>query len=335
MPNKLPRREFIQQATILTLGSLLPTQLLAQTANPFVSNFNDESTAEEVTEGIDLSGKIAVVTGGNSGLGFETARVLAKRGAHVYVSARTQEKAEKACAQMEGKTTPIVMELTDFDSIVNCTNTIKQSTDTIDMLICNAGIMQPPELELFNGVEKQFAVNHLGHFLFATHLIEPVKAAEQGRVVMLSSLAYQWAPETGIDFDNLDGSQGYDPSQFYGQSKAANHLFALSLSERFAGTHATANSIHPGVINTNLGRDFSLWMRIAAKLIGWTFMKSIPEGAATTCYVATEPQLATVSGHYFEDCNPITPELAYMTDKALAEKLWQVSAKLCGNYYQA
>ena len=298
------RRQFVQHSATAVLATALAPQLLAQTANPPMGKFGAESTAEEVTEGIDLTGKVAVVTGGNSGLGYETMRVLALRGAHVICTARTLEKAEKACASVEGKTTPVVMELTDYASVTRCTEAIKAISPTIDILICNAGIMQLPELEVVNGVEKQFAVNHLGHFLFGTQLIDQVKAAEQGRVVIVSSMGYQWAPEGGIEFDNLDGSKGYDPTKAYGQSKLANSLFALSLSERFEGSNATANSIHPGIINTNLGRHFPAWKRIAASLIGWTFMKSVEAGAATSCYVATNPALAKVSGHYFEDCNP-------------------------------
>ncbi len=329
MPYKnINRRQFVQHSTTAILASAIAPQLFAQTANPPTSKFGVESTAEEVTEGIDLTGKVAVVTGGNSGLGYETMRVLALRGAHVICTARTLEKAEKACASIEGKATPVVMELTDYASVTRCTDAIKAISPSIDMLICNAGIMQLPELEVVNGVEKQFAVNHLGHFLFATQLMDQVKAAEQGRVVIVSSMGYQWAPEGGIEFDNLDGSKGYDPTKAYGQSKLANSLFALSLSERFEGTNATANSIHPGIINTNLGRHFPAWKRIAASLIGWTFMKSVEAGAATSCYVATNPALAKVSGHYFEDCNPVTPEGPYMLDKALAAKLWTASEEL-------
>ncbi|ARN76450.1 hypothetical protein BST96_15870 [Oceanicoccus sagamiensis] len=294
-----------------------------------MGKFGAESTAEEVTEGIDLTGKVAVVTGGNSGLGYETMRVLALRGAHVICTARTLEKAEKACASIEqGKATPVVMELTDHASVRSCAKAIKAISPTIDMLICNAGIMELPELELVNGVEKQFAVNHLGHFLFTNELLDQVTAAEQGRIVIVSSMGYQWAPEGGIVFDNLDGSKGYEPMKAYGQSKLANSLFALSLSDKLANTTATANSIHPGIINTNLGRHFPAWKRIAASLIGWTFMKSVEAGAATSCYVATNPALEKVSGNYFEDCNPVTPEGPYMLDKDLAAKLWTTSEEL-------
>ena len=325
---KINRRQFVHYSTALGLGGLMGGPLAAQTADPPINGFGVESTAEQVTADIDLNGKTAVVTGANSGLGFETMRVLAKRGAHVIGTARNREKAEQASAAVAGKTTPVVLELTDFDSVNRCVETIQTLAPALDILICNAGIMQLPTLEVVNGVEKQLAVNHLGHFLLATQLIDQVKAAEQGRVVMVSSAGYKWAPDGGIEFDNLDGSKGYDPTKAYGQSKLANALFALELSERLRGSAATANAIHPGVINTNLGRHFPAWKRVLAGLIGWTFMKSVEQGAATCCYVATHPSLATVSGHYFEDCNPVLPEGPYMRDKALAAKLWEVSEQL-------
>ena len=174
----------------------------------------------------------------------------------------------------------------------------------IDMLILNAGIMALPELEQVNGLEKQFVTNHLGHFIVGNRLLPQVQAAPQGRVVVLTSSGYQWAPEAGIEFDNLSGERDYKPNKMYGQSKLANHLYVRQLAKNLAGSTTTANSVHPGVIMTNLGRSFPQWQQVAARLIGWTFMKSVEAGTATTCYVATAPALATVSGHYFADCNP-------------------------------
>jgi NAD(P)-dependent dehydrogenase (short-subunit alcohol dehydrogenase family) len=121
----------------------------------------------------------------------------------------------------------------------------------------------------------------------------------------------------------------------YGQSKLANALFSLELARqlREAGSSATSNSVHPGIINTNLGRHFDAWKRVLSKLIGWTFMKSVEAGAATSCYVATAPALARVSGHYFEDCNPVVPQPGkHMDDLALAARLWQKSTELVGEY---
>ena len=292
-----------------------------------VGPFGEKSTAEEVTAGIDLSGKTALITGANSGLGYEAMRVLAMRGAHVLCAARTLEKAKEACAGIKGRTTPVVIELTDFPSIVAGTDAVKAMGMPIDMLILNAGIMALPELEQVNGLEKQFVTNHLGHFIVGNRLLPQVQAAAQGRVVVLTSSGYQWAPEAGIEFDNLSGERDYKPNKMYGQSKLANHLYVRQLAKNLAGSTSTANSVHPGVIMTNLGRSFPQWQQVAARLIGWTFMKSVDAGTATTCYVATAPALATVSGHYFADCNPESPG-GNMENDALAAKLWAVSEEL-------
>jgi NAD(P)-dependent dehydrogenase (short-subunit alcohol dehydrogenase family) len=297
--------------------------------------FDGDSTALEVTEGLNLSGKTVLVTGATSGLGLETMRVLALRGAHVIGTGRTLEKAKAACDSINGRATPVALELERWETVVSASELIRTLGMPIDMLICNAGIMALPKPEQVYGIEKHFVVNHLGHFLLVNRLLDQLKAASQGRVVVVSSLGYQWAPAAGIEFDNLDGMRGYEPNKMYGQSKLANALFSLELARRLReeGSTATSNSVHPGVINTNLGRHFEPWKRTLSKLIGWTFMKSVEAGAATSCYVATAPALAAVSGHYFEDCNPVVPEAGkHMDDLALAARLWQKSTELVGEY---
>ena len=300
-----------------------------------VGPFGADSTAEDVTAGIDLSGKFALVTGATSGLGFETARVLLLRGAQVWVAGRTLAKAETACRELGPGAMPLALELERGDSIVQASEELLAQHPVLDILVCNAGIMALPELEQVGGIEKQFAVNHLGHFLLVNRVLPAIMSSPQGRVVVVSSLGYRWAPEAGIEFDNLSGARGYEPNRMYGQSKLANALFSLELARRLreARSTATANALHPGVINTNLGRHFDAWKRMAAGLIGWTFMKSIPEGAATSCYLATAPALATVSGYYFEDCNPVVPlPGTHMDDLQMAQRLWQVSSELCGEF---
>ena len=293
-----------------------------------VGPFGADSTAEEVTAGLDLTGKVALVTGVNSGLGAETLRVLTLRGAHVFGTARTLEKASAACAAAGSRATPFALELTDFASVVACAEAVRRQGVPLDMLVCNAGIMALPQLEQVNGLEKHFVTNHLGHFLLVHHLLDRVVAAPQGRVVVVSSRGYQWAPPEGIEFDNLSGARGeYEPNRAYGQSKLANGLFSLELARRLRGTNATSNSVHPGIIKTNLGRHFPRWKRALSELIGWTFMKGIPAGAATGCYVATNPRLAGVSGCYFANCNPEVPG-GRMQDEALAARLWAVSEDL-------
>jgi NAD(P)-dependent dehydrogenase (short-subunit alcohol dehydrogenase family) len=338
--NPLNRRQLLAGGAVVVAGATLAAcsrgedQPVVRPEGVPLGPYGADSTAEQVVEGINLTGKTALVTGANSGLGYETMRVLAKRGAHVLCAARTMAKAEEACAGIEGRTTPVVIELTDFPSIVAGTDAVRAMGMPLDMLILNAGIMALPELEQVYGLEKQFVTNHLGHFIVGDRLLPQVQAAPQGRVVVLTSSGYQWAPEAGIEFDNLSGERDYQPNKMYGQSKLANHLYVRQLAKRLAGTTTTANSVHPGVIMTNLGRSFPQWQQIAAKLIGWTFMKSVEAGTATTCYVATAPALASVSGYYFADCNPEVPG-GQMENDELAEKLWQVSEGLTRPYLLA
>jgi NAD(P)-dependent dehydrogenase (short-subunit alcohol dehydrogenase family) len=218
-----------------------------------------------------------------------------------------------------------------MDSIRDCAAQVRALGMPLDVLMCNAGIMALPELEQVNGIEKQFAVNHLGHFLLVNLLLPQVQAATQGRVVVMSSSAYKWAPPSGIEFDNLSGTRDYTPNKAYGQSKTANGLFALQLARRFAGTAATANAVNPGPVDTNLPRHYPGWQRAILGVISGFILKPVEVGAATQCYVATAPALAAVSGHYFEDCNPRVPG-GQMQNAQLAEKLWQVSAELCAKY---
>ncbi len=318
------RRLFLQAAV---LGAAFPRAWAEATDAAVYGSglprgpFGRESTAEEVTAGLDLSGMTAVVTGCNSGLGYETMRVLASRGAHVIGTARTEEKARQACSGVAGQATPVVLELSDFQSVHACADAIEALDRPIDMLICNAGIMALPELQLVYGLERQFVVNHLGHFLLVTRLLESVSRAKQGRVVMVSSRAHFMAPDSGIDFDNLDGAVSYIPWEAYGRSKLANGLFAAELSRRMAGTRMTANSLHPGVIKTNLARH------LGREIDDSRFDKTIPQGAATQCYVAAHPIPAPISGEYFSDCNPAqASDLMY--DEALAARLWSVSEEL-------
>ena len=336
----IDRRQFLVGASIAaTTPALVSCGRSADSGTqrpagvPF-SAFNKKSTAEQVTAGISLAGKTALVTGATSGLGLETARVLALRGAQVIVTGRTVDKAREAgtsiAASVPGaKTIPIALELERWDTVAAAADQVKALGMPLDMLICNAGIMALPALEQVYGLEKQFVVNHLGHFVLVNRLLDQVKAAPQGRVLSVSSLGYRWAPASGIEFDNLAGTRDYQPNKMYGQSKLANGLMAVELARRLLGSNATANSLHPGIINTNLGRHFAAWKRAAGSLIGWTFMKSVPEGAATTCYVATAPALAKVSGYYFEDCNPVVPATGkHMDDAQLAQALWTKSEEL-------
>jgi WW domain-containing oxidoreductase len=283
------------------------------------NGFGYGTTAEQVTEGLSLAGQTMLVTGCNSGLGRETMRVLALRGAQVVGTARTIEKAREA-----GATVPLACELSDPGSVRDCVASVTASGLRLDAVICNAGIMGLPKLERVRGYESQFFTNHIGHFILVTGLLGQL--TEAGRVVMLSSTAHTRAKQGGIEFDNLDGSKGYEPWRFYGQSKFANLLFAKELARRLAGTRQTANAVHPGVIRTNLIRHNPI-LDIAAAVFSPLFLKTVAQGAATQVYVATNPGLAHVSGEYFADCDIATPR-ADALSAATAKQLWEVSEQI-------
>ena len=266
--------------------------------------FTKRSTAEQVTNDVDLTGKTVVMTGVNSGLGYEAMRVLAGKGAHVIGLARSLEKASKACGEVEGEATPLSCELSDLVSVKRCADQIIAMDIPIDVVICNAGIMALPELTLKDGLELQFLTNHMGHFLLVHLLQEKLKQAEEGRIVMLSSMGHQMTVKGGINFDNLDGSQGYQGWKFYGQSKLANLLTAKAFDDRLKEVGVRANAVHPGVINTNLTRSLDGVLGIffklpfAVLLMDLVFGKTIPPGASTQCYVAIHTTLKAEGGTY-------------------------------------
>ncbi len=285
------------------------------------SGFGFESTAEQVTDGLDLAGKTFVVTGCNSGLGLETMRVLGLRGGHVVGAARTKDKAAAAIASTGVAGTPVACELSEASSVRACAAELRGLGHPIDALICNAGIMALPEARTTHGLDLQFLTNHIGHFILVTEVLDAL--SEDGRVVVLSSGAHHMAPESGIEFDNLSGERDYQPWKMYGQSKLANILFARHLAERLAGSSRTANALHPGVIRTNLVRH----IEDPDAMLGTMKLKSIPQGAATQCLVAAHPELSNISGKYFSDCQ-VTDTHPRADDAALGAQLWARSEEI-------
>ncbi len=292
------------------------------------NGFGYGSTAEDVTAGLDLSGKTILVTGCASGLGLETTRVLRLRGAHVIGTGRTSARASESVAGQEGLRGPftgLACELSDPASVRACVAEVKARGLTLDAIIANAGIMALPKLEKAHGYELQFFTNHVGHFMLVTGLLD--RLADAGRVVMVSSEAHRRAPADTIDFDNLRGEKSYDAWLAYGRSKMANILFAKQLAKRLSGTKKTANALHPGVIKTNLGRHMGGAMNVAFGLISPIAFKSIPEGAATQCFVAVNPGAAGVTGEYFSHSQVAKPR-ADARDEAKAERLWKVTEEI-------
>jgi NAD(P)-dependent dehydrogenase (short-subunit alcohol dehydrogenase family) len=300
-----------------------------------VSRFDQDSTAEEVTGGLDLSGKFAVVTGCTTGIGFETMRVLAKQGAYVIGTSRSLKRAEEACRKVVGTTTPVALDLGDFDSVAKCADDIRTLRAPIDMLICNAGYRGGGnERQLINGVEKHFVINHLGHFILINRLMERLYLSSQGRIVMVASrTAYRDAPEEGILFDDLRMEREYSDSLAYGHSKLANALCSVQMAELLRGTRITSNALHPGVINTEIDRNLNPVSQFVWGLYSRIAGKTVEQGAATSCYVATSAQLGNISGQYFEDCNAVTIDgIGHIHDKIMAGKLLQKSIDLTADW---
>jgi WW domain-containing oxidoreductase len=289
------------------------------------SGYGYGSTAEVVTQGLALKGRNYLVTGSTSGLGLETVRVLAQRGGRVFATGRTKEKAAAAAQRVPGVIVPVECELSDPKSVRGCVAFLKQEGVMLDAIIANAGIMALPELKQAFGYELQFFTNHIGHFLLVTGLLDQL--TETGRVVMVSSDAHKGAPKAGIEFDNLSGERSYGPWKAYGQSKLANLLFAKELAKRLHGTKKTSNALHPGVIKTNLTRSMASAVRVVFAVVEPLVLKSEGEGAATQCYVATRPELDSVTGEYFADCN-IAKSSPISYDAALATRLWEESERI-------
>lgn len=303
-----------------------------------MSNYTKNSTAEEVTEGLDLSGQVALVTGCTAGIGLETMRVLALRGAHVLGTGRTIEKAEAACNGMPGTVTPLELELTDLDSVNSCAAAISKLGLTPNIVICNAGMMPFGDLELVSGIEKVFFANFLGHFVLVDNLLPSMLKQGTGRFVHVSSdSAYKkdsskQVPSIGIDFDNLRGEGTFNAGEAYGRSKLANALFSLELSHRLSGTGLTSNALHPGSVLTNITHSAPNSVRKQVEEIAH-MLRTPEQGAATQVYVATSPDLRDVSGGFFENCNPaIVTQPHFLDDKAMAEELWNVAEEMAGSH---
>lgn len=317
---------------------------------PVRSGFSAKSTSAEVLADIDLAGKIAIVTGGYSGIGLETVRGLASKGVSVIVPVRSAGKAAENLAGIEGDVKTAPMDLADISSVQDFATSMRDTLPRLDILINNAGIMACPETRVGPGWEAQFGVNHMGHFALAQGLFPLLEKTPGARTVALSSTAHKMSDVLwdDIQYENTT----YDKWQAYGQAKTANALFANALSRRLKGSDGSAFSVHPGGIFTPLQRHLPKEEMIA---MGWldengepselakAGFKSPEQGASTTLWAATSPQLAGKSGVYCEDCNiaaptdPESPMARYMgveahaCDDEAAERLWDVSEKLLAN----
>ncbi len=290
-----------------------------------MSQFSFSSTAEEVTAGVDLSGQTIVITGVNSGIGQESARVLGSRGAYIVGLARTADKANQALSALGVEGTGVACDLSEPATVRAAVESVRGLKRPLDVILCNAGIMALPERQEKHGLELQFLTNHMGHFLLVTGLLDQLTDA--GRVVVVSSAAYRMAPEEGIVFDDLDGKKTYAGWRQYGQSKLANLLFAKELHRRFQGTGKMAVALHPGVIKTNLGRHDQAGVDKIFADMDPAAVKSIPQGAATQCLLAARPDVQNAGGQYWADCQPAEVKGPALDD-GLAKKLWETSEAL-------
>jgi WW domain-containing oxidoreductase len=289
--------------------------------------FGPRSTADDVLAGLDLSARTILVTGCNSGLGFETFRALAARGAHVVGLAKSREAARFACERVRGSSTPIGCDLANLDSVKAARYAILKLGRSLDAIVANAGIMGSKRLQVRDGVELQFLVNHIGHFALVNGLIGIVPD-QTGRVVIVSSSAsIQQAPKEGILFDNLDGHRSYKPFSFYGQSKLACALFAKELSRRLAPRGIAVNSLHPGAVGgTRLNRGLKFPLSAVLRIARY-FLKTVPQGAATQALLAASPLVEGISGEYWVDCR-IGDGSKFLHDRAMAERLWTTSERI-------
>lgn len=312
-------------------------------------SFGAQTTTDEVLLGVDLSGMRVIVTGASSGLGQETARALASRGAAVTLAARNVAKAEAVAQEIADSTGNMKVDVAEVElSVPASVRAFARSWlaghDRLDLLINNAGVMACPLMRTAEGWEMQFATNHLGHFLLTCLLAPALKASGAARVVNLSSAGHRFSD---VDFDDIHFQRRpYDKWVAYGQSKTANVLFSVELNRRLAPAGVTANAVHPGGIMTELGRHLTpediaaLQARVGTSPGGFQF-KSIPAGAATSVWAATSADLEGRGGLYLEDCHIARPATegasdgvnAYALDPERAKRLWAVSEETLGEAF--
>lgn len=309
---------------------------------PIQSEFGETSTASQVINGIDLNGKIIIVTGGHSGIGLETTKILSEAGATIIVGARNIAKAGQALAEVKNISI-MELDLSEPLSVNEFADEYRKSFDRCDILINNAGIMATPLLRNSLGYEMQFATNHLGHFQLTANLWNELRKST-ARVICLSSLGHRFS---GIQFDDPNFlTHPYEKWTAYGQSKTANSLFAVHLDKIGKEYGVRAFAVHPGrITSTELNRFMSDEEKATATSASSTipnyvpsFIKSIAQGAATTIWCATSPQLENKGGVYCADCDisPIVENDSPQTNgvrkwainPSMAEELWTLSEKL-------
>jgi NAD(P)-dependent dehydrogenase (short-subunit alcohol dehydrogenase family) len=313
-----------------------------------MSQFNAQSTAADVIQGISLAGRTALVTGASSGLGIETSRALASSGARVLMAARDPVKLQEALdtvltAQPNARLEAVHLDLADLGSVRAAAQSVLAAHDELHLLVNNAGVMACPLQRTVQGFEMQFGTNHVGHFLFTCLLVPALLAGAPARVVNLSSAGHKMAAFNPDD-PNYEQRE-YDKWQAYGESKTANVLFSVGLEQRLGerGVHALA--VHPGAIMTNLSRHMQpedLESMMAKLPAGQALeFKTLEQGSATSVWAASSPELEGRGALYLEDCHIAAPAVAgedggvesYALDPATADRLWALSEQLVGETF--
>jgi len=276
--------------------------------------------------------RTVVITGGNAGIGKETAVGLARHGDHVIITARDAARGAGAVEEIRsragnGEVDVMALDLSSFDSIRSFAHDLLERVDHLDVLVANAGGMLGKRTETAEGFETTFGVNHLGHFLLTSLLLDRLRASAPARIVVVSSDAHKQA-RNGLDFDDLQSERRYRPTAVYAKSKLANIYFARELARRLDGTGVTANSLHPGFVASRFGRDGDMGrMGDIGMMVLRPFAISQEAGARTSIHLASSSDVDGVTGLYFYKCLAATPSKVAQDDEA-AKRLWAVSEEL-------
>ena len=279
-----------------------------------------------------MAGQVAIVTGANTGIGKETAVGLASRGARVVITSRDAERGAAAVTDIRGRTgsaevDAMALDLASFASIHSFAADFLGRFDRLDVLVNNAGLVQRRRTETADGFETTFGVNHLGHFLLTTLLLDRIQASAPARIVVVSSDAHRQA-RRGLDFEDLQSQRSYRPFAVYAKSKLANIYFARELARRLEGRAVTANSLHPGFVGSRFARDGDTGILGNILMVVARPLALSPEaGARTSVWLATSPEVEGFTGGYFAKCAPVEPTAIAQDDEA-ARRLWAVSEEL-------